>query len=101
MRCGRTARAGEGRAVNAGFEHLEQVGPEAAGRTVAEHLAARHRHSTIAVWRQRIDAGEVFLGSQPATPTGLVRAGDWLAWRRPPWEEPAVPLVFAVLHRDD
>jgi 23S rRNA pseudouridine1911/1915/1917 synthase len=23
-----------------------------------------------------------------------------LVWRRPPWEEPAVPLGFAILHRD-
>ena len=87
--------------MNAGFEYREQVGPEAAGRTVLDHLAARRRHSTIAVWRERIDAGEVFLGGARAAPTGVLQRGDWLAWRRPPWEEPEVPLAFAVLHRDD
>ena len=87
--------------MNAGFEYREQVGPEADGRTVLEHLAARHRHSTLAVWRERIDAGEVFLGAARAAPSGVLRPGDWLAWRRPPWEEPPVPLAFAVLHRDD
>src|SRR5687767_7236798 len=87
--------------MNAGFEYREQIGPEAAGRTVLEHLAARHRHSTIAVWRERIDAGEVFLGQARAAPSGVLRPGDWLAWRRPPWEEPPAPLAFAVLHRDD
>ena len=87
--------------MNGGFEYREQVGPEAAGRTVLDHLAARHRHSSIAVWRERIDAGEVFLGEARAAPTGIVQRGDWLAWRRPPWEEPPVPLAFAVLHRDD
>jgi 23S rRNA pseudouridine1911/1915/1917 synthase len=87
--------------MNAGFEYREQIGPEAAGRTVLDHLAARHRHSTIAVWRERIDAGEVFVGEVRATPAGVLRRGDWLAWRRPPWEEPPVPLVFAVLHCDD
>ena len=87
--------------MNAGFEYREQIGPEAAGRTVLDHLAARHRHSTIAVWRARIDAGEVFLGEARATSGGVVHRGDWLAWRRPPWEEPPVPLAFAVLHRDD
>jgi 23S rRNA pseudouridine1911/1915/1917 synthase len=87
--------------MNSGFEYREQVGPEAAGRTVLDHLAARHRHSSIAVWRQRIDAGEVFLGVDRAAATGVLRPGDWLAWRRPPWEEPPVPLAFAVLHRDD
>jgi len=87
--------------MNAGFEYREQVGPEAAGRTVLDHLAARHRHSTVAVWRERIDAGEVFLGEARAAPSGVLRPGDWLAWRRPPWEEPPAPLAFAVLHRDD
>ena len=87
--------------MNAGFEYREQVGPEAAGRTVLDHLAARHRHSTIGAWRERIDAGEVFLGEARAAATGVLHRGDWLAWRRPPWEEPPVPLAFAVLHRDD
>ena len=71
------------------------------GRTVIDHLSARHRHSTVAVWRERINAGEVFLGDVRAMPTVVLRPGDWLAWRRPPWEEPPVPLVFAVLYRDD
>jgi 23S rRNA pseudouridine1911/1915/1917 synthase len=87
--------------MNSGFEYREQIGPGAAGRTVIDHLAARHRHSTIAVWRDRIDAGEVFLGDRRALATAVLRPGDWLAWRRPPWEEPSVPLVFAVLYRDD
>jgi 23S rRNA pseudouridine1911/1915/1917 synthase len=87
--------------MNAGFEYREQVGPLAAGRTVLAHLATRHPHSTIAVWRDRIEAGEVFLGDARAASTGVLRPGDWLVWRRPPWEEPTVPLAFAVLHRDD
>ena len=31
----------------------------------------------------------------------VLRPGQALVWRRPPWEEPAVPLGFAILHRDD
>jgi 23S rRNA pseudouridine1911/1915/1917 synthase len=87
--------------MNDGFEYREQVGPEAAGRTVLDHLAARHRHSTITVWRERIDAGEVYLGEARAVSAAVLRRGDWVAWRRPPWDEPPVPLAFAVLHRDD
>lgn len=87
--------------MNSGFEYREQVGPESAGRTVLDHLAARHRHSSRAVWRERIDAGEVLLGEARASSEAVLRRGDWLAWRRPPWEEPPVPLAFAVLHRDD
>lgn len=88
-------------AVNAGFEYREQVGPEAAGRTVLDHLAARHRHSTVATWRERIAAGEVLIGDARVAAAAVLRRGDWLAWQRPPWEEPEVPLAFAVLFRDD
>ena len=87
--------------MNSGFEYREQVGPAAAGRTVLDHLAARHRHSTLAVWQQRIADGEVFVGESRAAAGAVLRPGDWLAWRRPPWEEPAVPLACAVLHLDD
>lgn len=86
--------------MNAGFVYREQVGPEAAGRTVLDHLAARHRHSTADAWRARIEAGEVLVGHERAGPASVLRPGDWVAWRRPPWEEPPVPLAFAVLGRD-
>lgn len=86
--------------MNQGFEYREQVGPQHEGRSVLEHLAARHRHSTPDVWRARIAAGEVSRAGRVAAAGDVLRAGDWLAWRRPPWEEPAVPLSWAVLYRD-
>ena len=52
------------------------------------------------MWRDRIAAGQVFLGETPAAATDLLRPGQTLVWHRPPWEEPDVPLAFAVLHRD-
>jgi 23S rRNA pseudouridine1911/1915/1917 synthase len=86
--------------LNQGFEYREQVGPQAAGLTVLDHLAARHRHSTAETWRLRLEAGEVSRAGTLARPGDLLRPGDWLAWRRPPWEEPAVPSSWALLHRD-
>ena len=64
------------------------------------HLARRHRHSTEAVWLQRITGGEVLLEGAPARAEDVLRAGQSLVWRRPPWEEPEVPLAFAILYRD-
>jgi len=87
--------------VNAGFEYREEVGPSAAGRTVIAWLAARYRHSTEAAWRERLAAGEVTVDGEAALATDVLRPGQSLAWRRPPWEEPAVPLSFAVLYRDE
>jgi 23S rRNA pseudouridine1911/1915/1917 synthase len=86
--------------VNAGFEYRERLGREADGATVLVWLAARHRHSSEATWRQRIEAGEVSLDDAVAAAGDVLRTGQRLAWRRPPWEEPAVPLGYAVLHRD-
>ena len=39
--------------------------------------------------------------ARPRGPAALLRAGQSLVWRRPPWEEPPVPLAFAVLYRDE
>jgi len=86
--------------VNRGCDYAETVGREADGLTVLEWLAGRHRHSSPAVWRDRIERGEVRLGGRPAAPGDRLRRGERLVWRRPAWEEPAVPLGFAVLHRD-
>ncbi len=67
---------------------------------MAAHLARRHRHSTEGVWLLRIGAGEVFLEGVAARPDDLLRSGQSLVWRRPPWEEPDVPLGFACLYLD-
>jgi 23S rRNA pseudouridine1911/1915/1917 synthase len=86
--------------VNAGFEYREEIGPEAGGRTVLAWLTRRHRHSTEATWRERIASGEVRLDGEVALAMDVLRPGQSLVWRRPPWEEPVVPLGFAVLHCD-
>ena len=87
-------------ALNTGFEYRERVGAEAAGKTVLTHLSGRYRHSTEATWRKRIAAGEVRLEGTAARATDVLCAGQSLVWHRPPWEEPPVPLSFAVLYRD-
>jgi 23S rRNA pseudouridine1911/1915/1917 synthase len=86
--------------VNQGYEYAEQVGREAAGESVLAYLAQRYRHSGEAVWLDRLAAGEVLINGVPATAVDVLRPGQRLVWRRPPWEEPPVPLAFALLHRD-
>jgi 23S rRNA pseudouridine1911/1915/1917 synthase len=86
--------------VNTGFEYREQVGAGGHGETVLAYLSRRYRHSSAELWRGRIEAGEVVLDDAPTTAAARLRAGQSLAWRRPPWEEEPVPLAFAVLHRD-
>lgn len=86
--------------MNGGFEYREQVGREAAGRSVLAWLARRHGHSSEAVWRDRVEAGEIRVDGALAATGDLLAPGQSLAWRRPPWEEPRVPLAFAILYRD-
>jgi 23S rRNA pseudouridine1911/1915/1917 synthase len=86
--------------MNRGFTYRAVVASAEAGEPVAVWLARRWTHSTASTWRARILAGEVRRGSAVATPDDPLRAGEVVSWARPPWEEPAVPTDFAVLHRD-
>ena len=86
---------------NRGFRHEEQVGAAAEGRTVLDHLAQRFPRASAAEWLGRIEAGQVFLGDAPARPGDPLRAGLLLAWVRPPWVEPEVPLATAILFEDE
>jgi 23S rRNA pseudouridine1911/1915/1917 synthase len=87
--------------VNDGYEYAEQVGVQAAGQSVLAYLARRYRHSDEAVWLARLAAGEVLLDGARATALDILSRGQLLVWRRPAWEEPPVPLAFALLYRDE
>lgn len=88
-------------ALNAGYVHRERLGPEARGRTVISWLCERHSHSDESAWRERIERGELRLDEVTVGPESQLMSGRILAWHRPPWNEPDVPLSFAVLFEDD
>jgi 23S rRNA pseudouridine1911/1915/1917 synthase len=87
-------------AINRGWTYRERVGPAGDGRTLLAHLCATRPHSTAADWRARLEAGEVELDGGRAAAGDVVRAGAEVAWHRPPWDEPDVPLAFDVLYED-
>ncbi|MHB8875961.1 MAG: RluA family pseudouridine synthase [Myxococcaceae bacterium] len=86
--------------MNEGFDYREQIGAASDGKPVLDHLAARYRHSTAAVWSERLLRGEVLLDGAPAGGETALRRGQWLVWRRPGWVEPEAPLDFEVLFDD-
>ncbi len=88
-------------ALNHGWSYREHVSSEADGRTLLAHLVASYRHSTALEWSDRILRGAVQLDEATAHAETLLRAGQWLVWHRPPWNEPDVPAHFDVLHEDD
>ncbi len=86
--------------LNQGFEYRERVDSRSAGLAVVAYLSRRYRHSSEDDWRQRLDSGLVLLDGAPTSANSLLQAGQLLVWRRPPWDEPDVPLSYAVLHLD-
>jgi len=86
--------------MNRGYEYTEQLDVRARGMTVLEYLAGRYRHSSLEVWRERLERGEVTVDGVVASPALLLLSGQILCWTRPPWHEPEVPLRYDVVHED-
>ena len=86
---------------NDGFEYRELLGRDAAGEPLLAHLARRYPHSSTEDWRARIETGRVLLDSNPVGCDAVLRSGQTLTWRRPPWQEPDAPTSFTVLWEDD
>lgn len=87
-------------ARNTGWTYRAQVGPESAGRSVLAYLADTYAHSGINEWAARLAGGEIELDGRRAHGDEPLRPGQVIAWRRPPWHEPDVPLRFDVLLED-
>jgi 23S rRNA pseudouridine1911/1915/1917 synthase len=87
--------------VNGGYAYAARVARDGEDVPLLDWLARRYTHSSVETWRTRIEGGEVDLDGTAARTGDRLRAGQRVVWRRPPWEEPAVPLGVAVVHRDD
>ncbi|MFN8645013.1 MAG: pseudouridine synthase, partial [Candidatus Binatia bacterium] len=87
-------------ALNAGYTYRVTLDASDEGRPLAEVLAARYPHSSSATWRLRLAGGEIAVDGAAVDDAAVARRGQRLEWRRPPWDEPDVPLAFDVLHED-
>ncbi len=88
-------------ALNNGFEYREQIDNRGSGLTVLAYLTRNRRHSSGAVWQGRLEAGQIFIDGRPVGPGAILKNGQLLLWRRPPWDEPDAPLVYSILHEDE
>ncbi len=86
--------------MNDGWIYQDQVLPRDAGQTLVEYYAQRYRHSSQADWHHRIESGQIWVDGAIAPPDVLLKPGQRLAYHRPPWQEPPVPLTFEVLYDD-
>jgi len=87
--------------LNSGCEYYEELGAASAGCNIIEYLARKYPSAGRKEWRERIFSGRVLLNGGVADPNAILLPGQKLVWRRPPWEEPDVPLAFAVLYLDE
>lgn len=85
---------------NRGYTYEDRVDARAAGVDPVTFYTRKYRHSSMDAWRERVEAGLVRLNGRTATARDVLRAGDRLAWHRPPWDEPEVPLEFTTLRED-
>jgi len=86
--------------VNNGFTYTEKIDRLGDGRPLSAYLAERYGHSLEGEWLERIAEGRVLVDGRRPSPDARLRRGQSVSWARPPWEEPEVPLDYAVLHED-
>lgn len=86
--------------MNSGWIYRDRIDRADVGKTVLDYYTQRYRHSSEQEWRDRLLAGQIWLDGQPVTAQTHLRRGQELAYHRPPWQEPDVPLTVEVLYED-
>jgi len=87
--------------LNRGYEYRERVDHRGNGFAVLAYLSRAYRHSSREDWQERIANGEIALDGLETRGDAILKSGQMLIWRRPPWHEADVPLGYAVLHEDE
>ena len=87
-------------ALNQGWTYHDRVPTAEAGIVLSDWLARRYRHSAAELWLERIVNGELDCDGQRLEADRLLRGGESILWRRPPWMEPAIPDQWETIHDD-
>ena len=85
---------------NDGWTYRDRIPPSAAWLGVVDFYAGRYSHSSPEAWERRLAAGEISRNGEPLRAEVRLAGGDRLLWRRSPWQEPAVPVGWGVIHDD-
>ncbi len=87
--------------MNQGWIYRDRVASAAVGQTLLDYYSQRYQHSSRAEWLQRIQEGQITVETAPGHPEQKLELGQKLAYHRPPWQEPEVPLSFDILYEDE
>lgn len=85
-------------ALNEGWTYHDRIA--VAAPSAVAFLTARHPHSSLAVWEQRLAEGELLRNGERLGGDSALAAGDQLSWCRPPWWEGPVPGTWRLVHDD-
>ncbi|MEA5443924.1 RNA pseudouridine synthase, partial [Cyanobium gracile UHCC 0281] len=85
---------------NDGWAYRNRLPSSGTGLGVVAFYAERYGHSSPAEWERRLAAGEISRNGETLRAEVALAGGDRLLWRRPPWQEPAVPAHWGVIHDD-
>jgi 23S rRNA pseudouridine1911/1915/1917 synthase len=87
--------------TNQGYVYVDVIDGRWTG-SLLQHLCTHHQHSSEQQWLARIVDGEVRIdGDVVRDGAVLLRAGQRVAWHKPPWVEPPAPLDVRVVFDDD
>ncbi len=98
--CGRVHRLDSKHVLNRGYAYRTIIGKKDHGQRLLVYLASAYRHSSLEVWKENLDNGEVTLDGVIAAGGEVLLSGQTLVWDRPPWGEPDAPREFEVLFED-
>lgn len=86
--------------MNNGWIYRDKINKSNVGQTVLQYYSSRYRHSTATQWQSRIESGQILLNGAKTTADTSLKLGQKLAYHRPPWQEPKVPLSFKTIYED-
>jgi len=87
--------------MNSGYTYRDVVKERFAGIRILDFYIARYPKHGRDEWLSRFAREQIRLNDQVASPDTVLRAGDRLAYVRPPWEEPSAPTDLPVIFEDD
>jgi 23S rRNA pseudouridine1911/1915/1917 synthase len=87
--------------LNQGYSYQVQLNKKAVGHTALSYMVQYYLHSSLQVWQDRFDKGEIFLDDQLANANDKLNQGQTLIWHRPPWIEEDVPTHYDIVFHDN
>ena len=83
--------------LNNGWEYKETINDKSINKTLLEFLACKYKHSSLEIWSQRMQKGQIKVNRQEAKNDQKLNYGDMVSWARPAWKEPGIPSSINII----